>query len=1435
MKYFSKLLSMFLVGALLAPVGCTDYDEDIQALNNRIDQEILAGQIAPLKANLEKAVADLESAMASMQTEIITMHEEDVAALESADAALDGKIAAANESIVALENALATKAAALEKEIADLESALAAAKKEAADADVALEKELVNKINDLEKSLLNKISETKSALEGEIADLKEEMDKKVKEAEDAIAAANEDIAALDIRVTTLEEDVDTLEAQDEKFAEQLATIEESLEALSEQVEAYYNELKDDLKNLETKLQAQIDTNERNIAANAASIANVAADLDALTTEVEGLKSSIGTLDKKLAAHIEEFAAYQTKVAGEIALLNSYIEALNTTVNTLETETIPAMKEQIKANKELALQNAVALAENAAALEAYKSATNNTLVLLQDVDKALQTAITALGKDIDGLSADLSDLRSDLVDFQASVEDDLTNCFNGIADAQATADANTKSIAAMQANYDARLAALQSMSESMQQTLLNYQTLLNEEIANRTAAVAALDSKFTAQIATANEAIEAVEKEVEELNAKVESYKEDAQKALNAAVDALGLQIVASQNAAQEYADTKVNALRVELTDKMVKDIAAAKQELTDALNSAKKALEDQIAAVKDELNKRCDSLASSIEEILNRIQSVVFVPEYTDGCATISYAKFGGQIIEGRYSYLTYQVYPADCATDLMVAFANGNNPFSFNIKGVKTRANEPSIVVNKVLPGENGELKLHVSATNLGDDFYTTGGGLNNDTYAVSLVISDGKANLSSAYTNLAAASTPGKIGMKIMLGENDITNQNPYGTAWPTAYTKINEEYVPLKDHKVVYTFVEGEVNRTSITAEELKNTFGLEVSHEAAYAVEPVAPETLEAVAESVTVLMPGDEGNTTDYIKAYLNDVVASNVGSQYRFTYTYTAGDITVNTGADWTITPVTAELTLPAQTITWNYEDDAAVDAARIAGDDTLYSRPIISFALDQVVKNGEWPADMDVVDVLASTPAEIIVKDGLNADLAVNADGQLGTIALYKFEWGKTYEFTLRYVFSNVGVTATLNVTTVDRAREAVTVDLGATDYEYTKDLKILGEEISNELSGIYDAITYDLNEMGAEAYLTDIFVTNPWTAENHINEKVSNTESWTTNLSISEDGQKAYAHYTYLTKFADGIPSSLVYTKNITTWYGQEITLTKTVNFTLPTYDFAHSRYYVTQVGNRYQSQVQPTYKFDPQYTNALKAFSVVAVNMNNAFNVVDAEGSIISDLEAQGLQAVFSLEGTHGAGITIADNMISYLDSDNEVEVHGELRLVNSDDSYVTLPTKFDEGGAYSNYVVTKYDPIQEPTSEAAEIMVTNATKYVVNVRQYVSLNDFRQGYTNYPLISNGEFVTGDNTNGFATGVSATDLYGLQIAYNVSEIPVEFAKYVSFNATSGELTFDNSAQLDLVEPIEFTVNMTVKTTWGDHSTAVKVIFKNGYNAAE
>ncbi|MGM9742600.1 MAG: hypothetical protein ACI3ZC_06030 [Candidatus Cryptobacteroides sp.] len=108
MKKFFRMVSMFvLAGATLAYTGCTDYGEDIEAINDRID------------ALETGTIADVQNQIKSMQSQI--------ASLETAKAAAETAISKLQSTVSGLEGQLATlsaKADANASEIANLKSSI---------------------------------------------------------------------------------------------------------------------------------------------------------------------------------------------------------------------------------------------------------------------------------------------------------------------------------------------------------------------------------------------------------------------------------------------------------------------------------------------------------------------------------------------------------------------------------------------------------------------------------------------------------------------------------------------------------------------------------------------------------------------------------------------------------------------------------------------------------------------------------------------------------------------------------------------------------------------------------------------------------------------------------------------------------------------------------------------------------------------------------------------------------------------------------------------------------------------------------------------------------------------------------------------------------------------------------------------------------------
>ena len=62
-SYFTKFGAFLLCGVMLAAVGCHDYGEDIQQVNNKVDN--LDKNYAVEVEDLEKAIKDLDDKLAT--------------------------------------------------------------------------------------------------------------------------------------------------------------------------------------------------------------------------------------------------------------------------------------------------------------------------------------------------------------------------------------------------------------------------------------------------------------------------------------------------------------------------------------------------------------------------------------------------------------------------------------------------------------------------------------------------------------------------------------------------------------------------------------------------------------------------------------------------------------------------------------------------------------------------------------------------------------------------------------------------------------------------------------------------------------------------------------------------------------------------------------------------------------------------------------------------------------------------------------------------------------------------------------------------------------------------------------------------------------------------------------------------------------------------
>lgn len=424
---FTKLGKLLLCGVAVAVVGCTDYDTDIQNVNERVDA---------VEADFEKAIADLQ---AELNANFATKAE--LAALEEE---LNTTIA---EEVAKLNAAIDTKAdkAEVEAAIASLQEALAAAKAELQgdiDANSAAIAGAVARIEDLEetveslKTIAMQHEVVLQNLTTELAVFKAEMDAQMDAVYEYIDTMDQEIyakinvveEALSAALNLLNDEVARLDLEDQYIYAEISKLQEAISSVN-------NLLDDEAAKRESEdaeLQKQINAANATLATLYTLLQEEIADrknedtqilqqLNALTETVSALIVTVGDVDAALKAHIAAFEAYKETMAKNIADLQTesavHTQAIQQLYSDLlaAEENIEDLKDMDKKLQLAVMQITETIQNHAGRLEAAEGKIED----LEGVDTALKLAVMQLTEGLQNLSQaaatkeELDELRSDL--------------------------------------------------------------------------------------------------------------------------------------------------------------------------------------------------------------------------------------------------------------------------------------------------------------------------------------------------------------------------------------------------------------------------------------------------------------------------------------------------------------------------------------------------------------------------------------------------------------------------------------------------------------------------------------------------------------------------------------------------------------------------------------------------------------------------------------------------------------------------------------------------------------------------------------------------------------------------------------------------------------------------------------------------------------
>ena len=353
MNKFFRLVSMFAIaGVTFAYTSCTDYSEDINKVDNRVDNvegrlTTVEGQVKNLETTttqLKDAQAKTAAAVTTLETtlkELQTKHDKDIKDLQKAyadaDAALkteiQGKIDALekahndevkkiNAAIKALQDdvtALQEKAAAVEALLPTLatKKELEEASKKTADAIAEVNKTIGALQGDLEIAQKNitALQGKVTTLEGDVAGLKTAVENAQKAADDAQTAADK---AQDTADKALGE-IDALKKALGAYAKEGAL--ESKIAALEKMDSTLQADKFDTEKFGTYFAKEL----KDVIGAYAEKGALEAKLDALDGKDEDLQDQINKLDAK----VEQ---YNTALNERITELDEKVEQYNTELN-----------------------------------------------------------------------------------------------------------------------------------------------------------------------------------------------------------------------------------------------------------------------------------------------------------------------------------------------------------------------------------------------------------------------------------------------------------------------------------------------------------------------------------------------------------------------------------------------------------------------------------------------------------------------------------------------------------------------------------------------------------------------------------------------------------------------------------------------------------------------------------------------------------------------------------------------------------------------------------------------------------------------------------------------------------------------------------------------------------------------------------------------
>lgn len=239
-----------------------------------------------------------------------------------------------------------------------------------------------------------------------------------------------------------------------------------------------------------------------------------------------------------------------------------------------------------------------------------------------------------------------------------------------------------------------------------------------------------------------DAIAANAASIEQLRGDLETAKTEITEAYQTAI---ATAISESEGKIRGELASEVAALN-ETVDTKIAQVNSAIETLTGRVDD----VEDDIQEIKTaiySIQTDIEEIQEQISQIMSRVQSVTFVPQYSDGRATMTYTNSGGVITPGTAQF-DFAIRPASAAAELEKVWEE-----ALSVRAVYTITRAVSFIqlqISEVSASDDGVLSLTVSGSGIDEGFFRGEKSMN-----AALVISDGNSEISSDFVNVVPWTT--------------------------------------------------------------------------------------------------------------------------------------------------------------------------------------------------------------------------------------------------------------------------------------------------------------------------------------------------------------------------------------------------------------------------------------------------------------------------------------------------------------------------------------------------------------------------------------------------------------------------------------------------------------------------------------------------------